>query len=478
MAQSKREQYERTRADIRERANRYDRLRDHLIEAADRHGQPREDYLEHADRGLLRSEDATALLKWCDGYDNEKATETPTDASHDTNRWGETRAPTTLRQWLVSGMQFARDLDGPLLDADADDLNAVAQRMYEGTAVPVTKPLSKNSIRTRQNCLKRFLRHIDAHPDMTVAADPEDIAVFDQQSTVVDPEDMLTREEFHALRTAPEHPRDKAIVDLFLYTGQRNTAIRTLRIKDIDLDDGKYRLNKNADGLKGAELIGTWNPLLGAVGSIRDWLTHHPDPDNPNAYLLTERRDSLIRDASSTISDDTVNRVLREAAEKAAHDESGIENKPTHAHAMRHNFVTMCKRDYDLDDDVVKRLIRHRPESDVMNTTYAHLSDSDYIKKAEEAFGLREEEDESPMTPNHCNVCREPLPPSAKACQNCGTVFTPDAKSAEEQLQSDVKQSYAKTEPTDTDTQAKVETVDELLQDPAVKQALLDKLNE
>ena len=74
--------------------------------------------------------------------------------------------------------------------------------------------------------------------------------MFEQQSTVVDPGNMLTPDEFHALRQAPEHPRDKAIVDLFLYTGQRNTAIRTLRIKDIDLDEAKYRLNTEADGLK------------------------------------------------------------------------------------------------------------------------------------------------------------------------------------------------------------------------------------
>lgn len=444
MAQSKREQYKSTRNHVRELAK----------------------------EGAINATDADIILEWCDGYDDEKATVTPTDADHESNRWGETRAPSTLRQWLVSTTGFARDIDGSLLDATSDEFNQTAQRMYEGEAASASKPLSKNTVRSRQNCIKKFLRHADA------MADPDEIAVFGKQSTVVDPEDMLTREEFHAIRNAPEHPRDKAIVDLFLYTGQRNNAIRTLRIKDIDLDDGKYRLNTESDGLKGAELIGTWNPLLGSVGSIRDWLSHHPEPDNTDAYLLTERRDSLFRDATSTISDDTVNRILREAAEKAAEDEPGIKNKPTHAHAMRHNFVTMCKRDYDLDDDVIKRLIRHKPESDVMNTTYAHLSDSDYIQKAEEAFGLREEEDESPMTPDHCDVCREPLPPTAKACQNCGTVYTPDAKSAEKQINSGVKNSYREIDPANSDTMEKVDALDEILDDPEVKAALLEKLNE
>jgi integrase len=470
MAQSKREQYESTRDHVRDLSDRCKRVHGHLEATADRHNLSRDELLERAERGLLRPEDATDILEWCDGYDGEKATVTPTDADHETNRWGTTRSPTTLRQWLLSATAFACDLDGSLLEASTDELNQVAQRMYEGTAVSVTKPLSKNSVRSRQNCIKKFLRHADAN------ADPDGIAVFDKQSTVVDPEDMLTRDEFHAIRNAPEHPRDKAIVDLFLYTGQRNTALRTLRIKDVDLDDGKYRLNTEADGLKGADLIGTWNPLLASVGSIRDWLNHHPDPENPDAYLLTERRDSLFRDATSTISDDTVNRVLREAAEKAAEEEPGIKHKPTHAHAMRHNFVTMCKRDYELDDDVIKRLIRHKPESDVMNTTYAHLSDSDYIQKAEEAFGLREEEDESPMTPEHCDVCREPLPPTAKACPNCGTVYTPDARSAEKQVNEGMKENYRDANPSDADVMEKIDLLDEILEDPQIKEHLLERM--
>lgn len=415
MAQSKRETYERKREHVKE-----------LV----------------AD-GELNKRDADSLLEWCDAYDPENATTTPNDADSDANRWGSTRQPSTLRAWLLAVTPFIKEVDGSIRDASADELNEAAQRMYDGESDAVQKALSKNSIRSKQNALKKFLRHIDGE------ATPDEIATFDKQSTVVDPEDMLTREEFHALRQAPEHPRDRAIADLFLYTGQRNTALRTLRIKDIDLDDGKYRLNSDADGLKGADRIGTWNPLLGAVGSIRDWLNHHPAPDDPNAYLLTECRHSVVRDPHSTISGDTVNRVLREAARVAMEEEPGIKNKPTHAHAMRHNFVTMCKRDYDLDDDVIKRLIRHKPESDVMNTTYAHLSDSDYIQKAEEAFGLREEEDESPMTPDHCDQCREPLPPYARSCPRCGADYAPDSVTAQEKLKDDVEEKKEEAETLD-----------------------------
>jgi len=453
MAQTKREQYERTREQIRELAQAH--------ETAAAANVP-----ESKNWPYIYPQDAEELLKWCDGYDAENAVENPTDADHENNRWGETRKPSTLRQWLRSCMDFARDMDRPLHEATAHEFNQVAQRLYDGTAATATKPLSQNTIRTRQNCIKRLIRHMDG------AVDEEDISVFEMASTVVDPEDMLTREEFHALRQAPEKPRDKAIVDLFLYTGQRNYAIRTIRIKDIHLDDKKYRLNDTADGLKGAELIGKWNPLLGAIGSVRDWLNHHPAGDDPEAYLLTQDRDASHRDPYSPISDDTVNRVLRKAAKVASEEHTSIGNKPTHAHAMRHNFVTMCKRDYDLDDDVIKRLIRHKPESDVMTTTYKHLSDEDYIQKAEEAFGLREEEDESPMTPDYCDACDEPLSPSAKACSVCGTVYAPDARSAQAKLESD-----ASDKKEDADSMDLLQAVDKIKRLQEENPELLEELD-
>lgn len=70
----------------------------------------------------------------------------------------------------------------------------------------------------------------------------------------------------------------------------------------------------------------------------------------------------------------------------------------------------------------------------VMETTYSHLSDADHIQRAEEAFGIREPEDDSPLTPNACNVCGSPLEPDAKACSRCGNVYTPDAQQAKKEI--------------------------------------------
>lgn len=415
MTQSKRERYERKREQIKELAEAYE------LAAKGKH--PGTDNWP-----FIHPEDAEAILAWCDAYDNEKAVVTPDNNGGD--RWGDSRAVSTLKAWATSISEYSRELGEPMIDASTEELNEIAQSMYVGTAKTTTKDggIAKGSARARQNSLKRFLKHYSEQSK----ADPDNLHIFDSEPSAVDPADMLTQEEFHAIRNAPEHPRDRAIVNLLLYTGQRNTAIRTIRIKDVDTDKGRYRLNSEADGLKGADKVGTWNPLLGATGAIKDWLNHHPDPDDGDAFLLCERRDSTVRDPHSTISGATVNRVLRKAVEVASQDYPEIKKKPTTAHAMRHNFVTMCKVVHDMDNDTIKRLIRHKPDSTVMETTYAHLSDEDYIEKAERAFGILEDEkSESPLSPDYCDTCREPLPPSAKSCPNCGTVFTPDAVGSE-----------------------------------------------
>jgi integrase/recombinase XerD len=130
------------------------------------------------------------------------------------------------------------------------------------------------------------------------------------------------------------------------------------------------------------------------------------------------------------ISRETIAYATNQLKEKAGID------KPMHPHAIRHNFVTKAKREYGLDDMHIKRLIGHRDGSNVMETTYAHLSDEDVIGAAKEGAGIKEPEESSTLTPDVCH-CGEPLPDTAKACQRCGTVYTPDAKSAQDKIQSD-----------------------------------------
>lgn len=92
-----------------------------------------------------------------------------------------------------------------------------------------------------------------------------------------------------------------------------------------------------------------------------------------------------------------------------------------------------------MDPSTIKFLIGHEQDSTVMETTYQHLTDEDHVNatRRKTDSGQEADEKEGSLTPESCPTCREPVAPNAKACSNCGQVFTPDARSAKDKIQSD-----------------------------------------
>jgi len=416
--------------------------------------------------------DAARLTEIVEAYDDEDTLRSPPEGES-------TRSPTTLTTWLAFMSKVAREkpLDALHADPDGDrdtNINAVIKRFLTGDSDLVADDgISKKTVQKIQLTMRRFYRY---HDDLRV--DPDDINYYTdiENGSTVDPRDMLTRDEILDARQAADHPRDEAMFTLLLYTGMRNAALRSLRWQDVDLERGVYKLNPNCEALKGADSVGEWRTLLDAAQPLRDWKNYHPDPENPDAFVFSKKprwtaEDDL--DPESQLSSNSVSYTMRQVKKKA-----GIE-KPMHPHMLRHNFVTIAKEDYELPDSTVKFLIGHEQDSDVMQRVYSHLSDESHNQKAEVAAGIREPDDEagSRLTPDTCRTCGNTLPEDAKACARCGTVLTPDAQAVETQIDTDVKQSYAETEPDDDATQAKIDALDGLLDDPDVKAALLDKLD-
>ena len=371
---------------------------------------------EYVENGEIDDRTAEAIRKLLKAFDDENVMVSAPQGES-------SREPSTLMMWTYNLMTFGRRLD--LTQTSIDELKQEFQALVDGTHPSVKNDgLAKSTVINYQASLRQFYRYHD------FGIDHEEIPVFTQEESPVDPNDMLTRDEITEIREAIGNPRDRAVFELLLNTGQRREAIRTLRIKDIDIQAGKYRLNPEVDGLKGATKRNGNRPLLGAKGPLQNWLEYHPAPDEPEAYLITARPSWSAVDPLDPVSGETIRRIMQDIKE-----ETGIE-KPMNPHMMRHNFVTISKRDYGLPDDTIKYLIGHSEASQVMETTYSHLSDEDHIQRAEEGFGIREpEDDESPLTPEACGVCGSPLEPDAKACSRCGTIYTPDAKNAQDNLQ-------------------------------------------
>lgn len=421
---------------------------------------------EQVEQGTVSEADAEAIRELTNAFDEDRPTVQRPNWPDAQSNLTQYRADSTLANWTYHLTTYAKHVE--LTDTTANELNELAQKFIGEGTEHKNGGLAKGSVRAYQNTARIFYRYWN-----DVGVDYNDIAVFDPEDTSVNPRDMLDSDEIDRIRQTPEHPRDACIVDLLLYTGMRNRALRTLRIRDVNTDDGVFHFNTDQNGLKNLHKPNASRPLLGATASVREWLNYHPASDDPEAYLIMGKPKFGNPDPKEPVSDRTIQRVLDSVKEKADI------NKPLNPHALRHNMVSLSKKIYDLDDATVKFLIGHSPDSTVMETTYSHISAEDYRKKAERKMGIRDDEPDSPMTPNYCDVCDEPLAADAKACSRCGTIYTPDAKSTQDAIQSDMKQSY-KEAGKDGDMKAldDIEDVDELLEQPEIKQALIEKLQE
>lgn len=375
-----------------------------------------------ADTGEITDADADRILEIVEAYDDANTIRSRPEGHS-------ARSPTTLTLWISHMSKVARETPLDELHADPDgdrdtNINAVIDRFLTGESDLVDDDgITKKTVQKIQFTMRRFYRY---HTGLGV--DPDDINYYTDigdDNYGIDPSDMLTRDEIHAIRKAADHPRDEAMFTLLLYTGMRNAALRSLRWQDIDLDRGVYRYNTNCEALKGADTVGEWRTLLDAAQPLRDWKNYHPDPENPDAYVFTKKprytpADEL--DLEKQLSSNTVSYTMRKLKEQAR-----IE-KPMHPHMLRHNFVTIAKQDYELPDSTVKFLIGHEQDSDIMQRVYSHLSDESHNEKAEVAAGIREPGDAEGggrLTPETCRTCGNMVEDGAKACPRCGTVFTP-----------------------------------------------------
>lgn len=410
-------------------------------------------------RGNISEADADAIGDLLDALDDTH----PGKVFQANGNGTETKESKTLANYAVRLRLAATESDGDLLDQDTDSINQLMADMASGNAdVAPSGGYSKGTVGQYQSALKAFYRYHDGH-----GVDPEEIPVFAPESTTVDDRDMFTVDEVRAMRQAIGSERERALFELLAYTGQRIRVIQTLRIKDIDIEAGVFYINEGVEGRKGAK---GKRPMLGATEYVRRWLDYHPTKE-PTDYLITPKATGG-GEPGGMLTQDTIRYHLEKIADKA-----GVE-KDVHPHIFRHYFTTIAKRDYGLDNDYIKHLRGDAPGSNVMETTYQHLSDGDAIEHATAKYEGREPEIESPMSPEGpCPTCGHILPDDARACNRCGSVFTLDAKATKDQIEEDIKKDYRDSDPEDTETVDLLDTLDEVFAEhPEAKAAVVERL--
>jgi site-specific recombinase XerD len=346
-----------------------------------------------------------------------------------------------------------------LTECVADDLNQIAEQRLNGDHHSVSSDgITQNTVNQNQIAWRSYARFHQNHPEgHEIDIDPEEIILVGREDTSVDEREMFDAKEIEAMRTACRNKRDRAVLELLIYTGQRHAALRWLTVKDVQPDEGDSGMLyiPEREGMKGAS---GKRPLLGAQKAVREWKDTHPTGNPEDAFITHiwewDGREDI--EQGDHLSKQSFGQITKRIADRA-----DVE-KPANPHQFRHYFVTMAVSKHGMSFDTVRHLIGHAAGSRELERTYQHLVDEDYIENAELDMGIREEREES-LTPPQCFTCNEPLDPSNNFCPNCGHTYSPQAAELEEDVES------AKAEgalaATDAETQQNVQILMDLLED-------------
>ena len=276
------------------------------------------------------------------------------------------------------------------------------------------------------------------------------------------PKDLLTKGDIENQVDAAKNPRDKAFIYLLYESGARIGELIDLTVGDIE--DRKHGKKITIDGKTGARRL----PLVESVPHLNNWLNKHPNPEK-DAPLWCK-----IQQGSA---DDQLGyRYIREKILKKNMERADIE-KPSNPHHYRHSRASFLAN--EMTEAQLCEWFGWVQGSDVPSK-YVHLSGRDIDNAYDQLHGLYEP-DEEEQTPDvvECPRCQELNEPNAAFCMRCGFALDQEtAAELEEQVDADLKADYRQTDPEDTGTNAKLDALDEILDDPEVKEALLEKLGE
>lgn len=255
------------------------------------------------------------------------------------------------------------------------------------------------------------------------------------------------------------HERDAAAIALQFDAGLRGFEFSDLTVGDIS--DHDHGLQITVDGKQGRRTV----LLIPSVPYVRDWLDEHPAPDDRNAPLWSKL------ETPEEISYRMLTKMFKKPAERAAVEKpvtlTNFRKSSASYHASKGLNQAHLEKRYGwvTGSDAASRYIK----------VFAKEADHELAK----LHGLDVEEDETDsIGPIKCPRCGYQEKREAHFCSRCGQAMRAEAAAEVQDAEEKVKDSYKQTDPNDTDTQGKLDTLDNLLDDPEVKTALLDKLGE
>lgn len=273
-----------------------------------------------------------------------------------------------------------------------------------------------------------------------------------------EPGDMLTwTEDIMAMIDAATHTRDKAAIALQFDAGLRGFEFSNLSVGDVT--DHDHGLQVTVNGKQGRRTV----LLIPAVPYVRDWLDKHPGDGDRNAPLWSKL------DRPESMSYRMVTKMFKKPAKRADID------KPVTLTNFRKSSAS-----YHASQGLSQAHLENR-YGWVTGSSAASRYIKVFAKEADHAIAkihgveVAEEETED-IGPIPCFRCGYETKREAHFCPRCGQAMHVEAAANVEDAEADVKASYRETDPEDEETMADIDALDEVLDDPEVRELIAEKL--
>ena len=287
-----------------------------------------------------------------------------------------------LRDWL--DMDFER--------ATKEDIKNLVIKIETSTYSDHTKLELKASIKR----LYRLIRETDYYPPEVRWIKVGHLKIQRRKL----PEELLTEEDIVKLINAANNPRDRAFVAMLYETGCRIGEILFVRIKHVQFD--KYGAVVVVSGKTGSRRL----RLVTSVPYITEWLNHHKQRDDPDAYLWPSKGNSVLRYQS-------VRKMMTRIGRRA-----NIKKK-LNPHNFRHSRATHLAN--YLTEAQMKEYFGWIRSSD-MAEIYVHLCGRDIDNAILKVHGITNDndEEESKLKPKNCSRCDMQNQATNNFCSRCG----------------------------------------------------------
>lgn len=365
---------------------------------------------QYGREGTLPRQTTDALLEWASALHPNENEHTFVWPDGEPGEFAIGSVETYLREMRKVAERAIPDL----LDATPGAFNNAIDQMQAGENPNVQEGgLSKTTLGVTQAAARTFFWYFDI-------AHPNEIETYGVPSEPIHDEgDLLNSKDIRALREHVEGLRNRALLEMLLNTGQRITAIQSLRIMDIDIEQGWFSLNTEYEGLKGAADRLRERPLLGAAPYLANWLNAHPLSEDLTAYVFIGDLNHHYTTPDAPLCQGAIRNMLETTAARAGVD------KPVNPHNFRHCWTTMMKQDYGLNDEEVKLLLGHKREGNGANRVYNHSTAERLRESTERKLSPKGQSAAKPLTPDRCGECEESLDSNWICCPVCGVRYGP-----------------------------------------------------